>query len=253
MVSGLIEPEDKQNVKAAVELIYYLHDITYQALDCQRASIPDVISDARPLLQHQQTKPITGAIRNLQAKQSVAELFVYCHMAACYISAFIDRKLDLSARMTRLATAAYLSFLVFSLMGSKVMSHELYRDMQSSVQAAFFLLWMYKDMVLKRQADESLEFCLYLMGDDLLEKVFSVVRTLVHDRNCSSLQLRERLEKNIAIQDIFARHEEWQRKDRRLDGLEKLNRSTVTGDHLVKACSLNLPLFYHSIHYHHQC
>ena len=60
---------------------------------------------------------------------------------------------------------------------------------------------------------------LYQLGTDQLEKLFSLVRTITHARNCDSLELTQRLAHAGSIELILQKHPTWKRiHSRRLVG-----------------------------------
>ena len=75
---------------------------------------------------------------------------------------------------------------------------------------------------------------MFQLGDDRLEDLFGVLRTLTHDRNFHLLQAGERLGIATHITQIFEKHPQWKQPMRRLQGgLDHINTASWVGDCLV--------------------
>ena len=52
---------------------------------------------------------------------------------------------------------------------------------------------------------------LYQLGTDQLERLFSLIRTITHARNCDSLEICHRLSHAGSIELILQKHPTWKR------------------------------------------
>lgn len=149
-ISMLLNPQDKQNVPIALDLIKEL----------QSAQIPNT--------------PEATRIRHVTL---LAELYSF------FITPFTDPSLSLSSQVRRLSTYAHLIFALYRKHGSSFMKGALYGDSVSIVKSIIILIARWKTK------DGEIRFYIIHIGSDRLEGVFSHVRTQDHTRNCDILQL----------------------------------------------------------------
>ena len=76
-----------------------------------------------------------------------------------------------------------------------------------------------------------------LMGSQIVEEVFCLLRMLEDNRNFDMLQLQDLLRSLTAIQSVFQDHETWRRHKKRY-GLDRLRPHSYTEDVRVKSVNL---------------
>ncbi|KAJ7193500.1 hypothetical protein GGX14DRAFT_378862 [Mycena pura] len=181
-LNSLFNPEDKQNVKVAFEL---LKDMW---------TLPPPTSDARP-----------GVIAARIGLRTLGTLFY--HLVFPYIC--VD--LTLSEQLEHLSAAAHLALLLYRDGGKKALPTLLFTDIMLIVKNAYFC-------VAKAKVDDpDGNFWLILLGTDRLEQLFGILRTMIgNDRNLDILQLVERITGSTEIANIFAKYPHWDRPPRRL-------------------------------------
>lgn len=109
-----------------------------------------------------------------------------------------------------LSCVAHLLLHLFRALRTAAMTGQLYHDLQATIRGIF-------SVVLKVQ-----EHCpatpvfLWQIGTDALENLFAVVRTLAHASNVDGKKLGDRLGAAVALEEIYANHDDWARKARRL-------------------------------------
>ena len=81
---------------------------------------------------------------------------------------------------------------------------------------------------------------LYQLGTDQVEKLFSVIRTITHARNCDSLELCQRLSHAECVELILEKNPTWKRmRSRRLGGQrDASSQREWTGDLDVGKCDI---------------
>ena len=84
----------------------------------------------------------------------------------------------------------------------------MYHDMKSTIQDAFIAAEKFN----RTKPDEDL--LLMLLGTDQLERLFSVIRTMTHAKNCDLLELLDRYQLASSIEKVFQKHPEWKSNDR---------------------------------------
>ncbi|KAH9844334.1 uncharacterized protein C8Q71DRAFT_698404, partial [Rhodofomes roseus] len=149
------------------------------------------------------------------------------------LDAFIDPSLSLSQQLTCLAKFAHMAFILYLQHGSTFMSNQLYSDIQALIKA------VYVCVARQQLLDDTKPFYLYQIGSDRLEELFAEVRTQSHDRNCDMAQLAERLAISADIIQIYNRHPDWNRGQRRRsftgrEGVDHVNPRFYEGDMVVK-------------------
>jgi hypothetical protein len=194
-VELLIDPADHQNVPRAVKLIVAIESVSHQ--------VP--------------TEGMNPTDRDLHTMIGViGSLF------DSILQPFINPELSLSEQLEYLSEYAHLSFALYRKHGSSFMSNQLYGDLQALVKSAFILVAQQKLL------DKTKSFYVYQLGQDRIEETFAEVRTESHDRNCDVVQLTDSLSAAADCIEIYNRHPEWNRGQRRIsytgrEGVDHVN------------------------------
>ncbi|KAL0575072.1 hypothetical protein V5O48_006891 [Marasmius crinis-equi] len=155
---------------------------------------------------------------------------------------FVSPALSLTEQVQHLLTLALILFAIFDEHGTAFMSNQLFGDLQAMVKNTVF----YVARAQLLNPDHEVFFT--LLGDDVLETLFGLVRMLGgHSPNCDGKELAERLSRAMNIKDIYERNPELEKKAVRLS----MTRSR-DADHLrprnwkgnVTASSCNLAACY---------
>ncbi|KAJ7434946.1 hypothetical protein FB451DRAFT_1465917 [Mycena latifolia] len=181
-INSVLNPEDKQDVKLAFQL---LKDIW---------SLPPAREDARP-----------GFISVREALRTIGALFY--HLLFPYLC--VD--LTLSEQLEHLSAAAHLNLILFRDSQKEALPTLLFTDIMIMIKNAYFC-------VAKAKVDDPTgNFWLILLGTDRLEELFGILRTMIgNDRNLDVLQLVERITGTTEVANIFAMYPHWDRAPRRL-------------------------------------
>lgn len=199
-VDQLLNPADAQNVPAAVALL--------QAI----AAIPEADQSNFSPLQ----------------KALVPELQLVATVCQCLLATFIGEKQSLTQQLTSISCLAHLLLVLCRLNGTKLIPAQLYHDIQATVQDVFYTVAKIQ-LLYPTQA-----LHLFQLGDDRLEDLFGVLRTLTHDRNFDLLQAGKRLGIATHNTQIFEKHPQWKKPMRSLQGgLHHMNTASWVGDCLV--------------------
>ncbi|KAH9910636.1 uncharacterized protein B0H18DRAFT_1176982 [Fomitopsis serialis] len=214
-VDILVDPADHQNVPRAIKLLRAV-------IELSESELPGL----KP------TDTITYHAICLQAA-----------LWQSLLDAFMDPLLSLSDQLTHLSKFAHMSFALYLQHGSAFLSNQLYSDIQALIKA------VYVCVARQQLLDDAQPFYLYQVGSDRLEELFAEVHTQSHDRNCDMAQLAERLAISAEIVDIYNRHPEWNRGQRRRsftgrEGVDHVNPRFYTGDMTVR--NVNLGTVWHS-------
>jgi len=193
-IQALINPNDKQDVPRAIELLTAVISLR----DASTAGF----------------SPSDWKVR--EALVLTRELF------HSIMEPFINRNLSLLGQVTLLSKYAHLAFALYRQHTTSFVSNQLYGDSQATVKGVMFY-------IAKQQLfDSSVPSWLCFTGDDRLEALFGRLRMLGgHDPNVDHKVLTNRLGAAIDIGDIFCRNPELDKGPRRL----KFHR-TMDLDHL---------------------
>jgi hypothetical protein len=181
-VHALLEPDDAQNVVAAVELIQALKRID------------------------RELKP-----RDPSDKQDIKAIRAFAHLYGSFVEAFTNHTLSLSKQMRLLSTYSHLAMVMYRSDKQRFISSQLYADSQTCVKNMFFCL------AKQQLLDPSQKFYLFMQGSDGVERLFAMMRMIGgHKPNVNILELCQNLGRGMDIQRIFTEHPEWYSGHRRL-------------------------------------
>ncbi|KAJ7706534.1 hypothetical protein B0H16DRAFT_1439225 [Mycena metata] len=181
-ISAVLNPNDKQDVKLAFDLLKDLW------------SLPPAPPDARP-----------GFASAREAVRIAGSLFY--HLLFPYVC--VD--LTLSEQLEHLSAAAHLLLILYRDGQKDAIPTLLYTDIMLMIKNAYFC-------VAKAKIDDpDGKFWLILLGTDRLEELFGILRTMIgNDRNLDVLQLVERITGSTEVANILAMYPHWDRPPRRL-------------------------------------
>ncbi|KAL0061966.1 hypothetical protein AAF712_011175 [Marasmius tenuissimus] len=186
-IRSLFNPEDKQDVKLAFDLLKDIWNM---------ASLPELESSRKPY--HKQVQ---------EAIRIMGQFFLYL------IFPYVCVDLSLAEQLEYLSTAAHLMFALYSHQraGKCFIPTTLYIDIMLMIRNVYFC-------VAKSKVDDpDGEFWLVLLGTDRLEIIFGILRTMVgNDANLDVYQAACRLTGTTEVANILATHPEWQRTPRRM-------------------------------------
>ena len=184
--TGLLNPEDGQNVRAAVKLIKIL----------------GIIANA-PCPEGKTLGPATVMM--------VKEVRIFACIADGILEPLFGATLSLSDQLVKGSQMAHIVGFLHGQLGAKCLPNQLYHDLQSNVKDLYVSVAKWKVYW-----PES-PFFTFLLGDDRLETDFGIVRTISHDRGVDALQLGERIGEIVQADLVLGRHEGWRRPSARLD------------------------------------
>ncbi|KAF8219241.1 hypothetical protein L208DRAFT_1342015 [Tricholoma matsutake] len=129
------------------------------------------------------------------------------HMVFPYICV----ELSLSEQIEHLSVAAHLALVLYRLGGKQFIPTNLYIDLMIMIKNIIFC-------VAKAKIDDpDGEFFIILLGMDILEELFRILRTMVgNDANLDILQLISRLACTTEVSNILAKYPHWDRAPRHL-------------------------------------
>jgi hypothetical protein len=110
---------------------------------------------------------------------------------------------DLKSILTDFSLISHLLFAVYRENGTEFMPAQLYYDIQGTITDVFVCVTK-----IQFWSPESNVY-VYQLGSDECEVLFSLIRTITHDKNCDFLQLGERLQHSSTMRAIFRKHPEW--------------------------------------------
>ena len=193
----LVNVKDKQDVSSACALFPI-------ALKCAEACV--------------QNGDYTDSPSKLK---SLNGLLVYCKLWVTFYEAFYDLALDVEARLRKLSTCAHLLLCIYLENSTSFIPSVLYFDMMSLIKTAFTLVNIFK------RDYPHIPFYLQLLGSDLLEMLFSIVRTIHHGTNFDALILQHRLQYALTIEKIYHAHPSWRQKNKKTSGGDKIDLGSI--------------------------
>ena len=183
-ISTMLDPNDKQNVPLVLNLY-------------------DALKECREFFKNT-SDPVCKELRD--------SMKIFYHILDGIVSVFSDPTIDLEDQLIKLSKLSHILLAEYRKSGTKFVPGQLYHDVQRMVQACFFACLLQK----KRGGGKMF---LYQLGTDQLEKLFSLIRTITHARNCDSLEIIQRLSHAGCIELILQKHPTWKRiHSRRLVG-----------------------------------
>lgn len=179
---SLLSPNDPQDVVLAFRLLNSI------------ASLPPAPAGSTPIYESSR-----NALRLLGR--------VYSHLLKCYT----EITLSLRKQLEHLGAVAHLLLALYMQDKGGVLPAILYLDVQIMIKNVYFC-------VAKLLVDNPSGFLwIICLGTDALEKIFSLVRTMIgSDTNADQLQLTSRMSGAIQCSQILQEHPEWDRGSRRL-------------------------------------
>ncbi|EKM60429.1 uncharacterized protein PHACADRAFT_132972, partial [Phanerochaete carnosa HHB-10118-sp] len=201
-VNKLLNPDDQQNVPAAVGLLESI--VSLRNLD------PATFTDPADHI-------------------TFRALLILSELWDAFLGAFLNEADSLSEQLASLSKFAHLAYALYIHHGSAFMPNPLFSDSQALVKAAFVCVVRQQDL------DPLALFFLFLLGSDRLEQLFAEVRTQCHDRNCDIKQLCSRLGIAVDMLMTLNRYPSWDRGHRRRSflrngGVDHVNPLRFKGD-----------------------
>ncbi|KAI5825312.1 hypothetical protein K523DRAFT_356091 [Schizophyllum commune Tattone D] len=182
-IHALLHPKDAQDVPRAIKLLMCVTE-----------------------LQYIETRDFTPS-----EKMVHRALAILGNALESLLEPFINRSLDLSQQVTHLVKAAHIFCALYRRHTTSFMPNQLYGDIQCMIKNAVFTVA--KSQVLNPE----LEVFVCLLGDDLLESLFGLIRMLGgHSPNVDVSEMATRCRSAMNLMNIFRRHPEWERKPERL-------------------------------------
>ncbi|KAG8711009.1 hypothetical protein FRC08_016445 [Ceratobasidium sp. 394] len=168
----------------------------------------------------------------LSSRPENKPLVLLGHLLGAFITPYTDLTMSLAEQLSNLSKCAHLLFALYRLDSTRLISGQLYYDIQASIKNVFFCVGK------TQLVNSHLPFYLLQTGDDRLESRFGTYRTCTNDRNGDLLQLSERAAAAQHIDDIFSAHPSWNRLPYRLSvdgrsGIDHTNPRSCTGDVIV--------------------
>jgi hypothetical protein len=142
-IAAMLEPQDAQNVPAAIALINALQAVV---------RIPDL------------------QLPDIAQRKDRDAIKVFAELYSAFVTAFTDITLSLSEQMTLLANYAFLGAYFYRQEKDRFMNNVLFTDSMACVKNAVFSLA--KQQLLDPEED----FFLFLLGTDGVEKLFASAR-----------------------------------------------------------------------------
>ena len=114
------------------------------------------------------------------------------------------------------------------------MPNQLYHDLQTMVKDNFF------STARQQILDPTKPLYVFLLTNDLLEQLFSIVRCLTHNRNVDHLEFAQRASIATRIMDVYGRHPDWNRSARRLaEAFDRMNVNSWPADVSVEGINVS--------------
>ena len=131
------------------------------------------------------------------------------HLFDLLLSGYLNPKLSLYCAMEDLSTGHRLILYSFNKYRTDFIPASLYLRWQVTFQTLFISV----KVMQVRDPTVSLYIC--QLGSQPAKNLFSITRTLNHNRNFDVLHLRDRLQAVFDIQDIFWAHRDWHKRPKR--------------------------------------
>ena len=154
----------------------------------------------------------------------VKEIGAFGQIVQPLLDIFTNPKINLIDQLAKLAYCSHLMLFIYRKWKGKFMSKQLYMDIQSSIQDAFVAAHT------MHHFDPNQNLYLFLLGTDLLENLFSVIRTLSHANNSDFFELIQKLNIANQIEEVLIAHPTWRRNNRLMPNINPTNDYSSTRD-----------------------
>ena len=168
------------------------------------------------------------------ATQQCEELVRMCKIFQIFVDCFWDHELDVKDRLTNLSYFAHVIFYIYRKNGTKFLPSVLYFDLMSFVVPSFTLASMHQKYF--RYSN----FYLFLLGDDRLKLLFSALRTIQHGLSLDCVQMQDRIESALTIEQVFLKYPDWRSPSRKIGSGDYINAEMIKGECSIKDLSLEL-------------
>ena len=209
----LLKPKDKQNFKATLDYFTAVENLGNAAMAC--TSLPE------------------------QTVDTAHDIFVLGSLLGLLRSGLFDTHLDSDVALTRVVAGGLGIFYLQHTTENKAFNVMWYVHIQRTVQSLLCTVANLQEM--EKESGQTLDFYICLCGNQRIENLFSLVRTLVADRNCTDLELSSQVDHGALMAAIFTRHPEWRGKVK-ASGADRLRPSHYIGDTRVARISLPVVL-----------
>jgi hypothetical protein len=205
-ITAMFAPEDEQNVPYLVKFLKEMGNL-------RDKEYGDYTFE-----------PNATQVQKARYRQMIKSIKILAHICHCQHTLLTRDDLNLNGHLTNLATMAGLLFVVYRKQGNKFLPAQNYHNLMSIVKVVF-------KAVLQAQIESIDEVYVYQLGDDRLEGLFGILRSLAGaGRNFDALQLEERINIAAQIAYIFTKRPDWDRGSRRLNGsLDRWNPKSWRG------------------------
>ena len=173
-IKSMLEPSDKQNVPAVLRLYEALEE---SILFCENST--------------------DQVLREL-----INPIKIVHDIYDGIISVFSDPTINFDTQLIKLSKLAHILLHEYKAFGTGFLPGQLYHDLQRMIQGCY-----YACSLQKRRGRGRLY--LYQLGTDQVERLFSLVRTITHARNCDSLELCQRLSHAESLEVIISKRPTW--------------------------------------------
>jgi len=140
---------------------------------------------------------------------------------------YFNMKLSLGEQLEMQAEMAHILFVLQLEHGSAFISGMLYHDLISMVQDNF--ITVARLQVMEQMTNEGLnhKYFICTQGSDALEQIFSILRTLSHNRGFDTKGFAEGVSTAHRLREIYEEHPDWHLEKRRLSpGTQSMDRDT---------------------------
>ena len=238
--------DDKHLVKRIRELlksftrgcVIHQHTITGAVLEqlMEKLAVPGARKFLHP--DDSQNVPLTVGLLKLIAElpeldrstltpmeqQIMCEISILSLICEAILSPLIVCSHSLSQQLSHLSLLSHALMVLYRRSRTKFIPSQLYHDIQATVKDCYFTVVK----VQQYMPQESLY--LFQLGTDRLKALFSVLRTLTHNRNFDLLECGHRLSHATHLNQIYQRHPDWKWKAKRLEGsLDEMNPKSWRG------------------------
>ena len=116
-------------------------------------------------------------------KDILNEINILNFLMTNFLVYFTNPKINLEDQLISLARFSIALLIIYRRNKTKLITADLYNDLQSTVQDAFLAVKSFQSY------DADLAVYLFQLGSDDLEKFFSCIRTVTQSKNCDYLEL----------------------------------------------------------------
>eukprot|EP01083_Nonionella_stella_P038492 104753_1 len=167
------------------------------------------------------------ALQRPHELKTMRAIIIYSRVHYPYVCTLFNRTCGWNTILQNLATSAFGCFVLFNANGSRSMSWENYFEKQITSKGMFQIMTRLVDLAQHNKDIARIPIHLFAIQSQSLEDLFSVVRAMHSGKIMTTSECLRLLGNADILEMILCERESWRVENPRLDGVERINATTV--------------------------